>query len=109
MEKEQLINILSNFELKSIFKKVELTNFWIMLMEEFPEITLEARRVARIWKRGGGAFLKEWEKCERPGPEFSLFLNQLHTVCPKIETNFLWKLRNSNVFSAQIQVISKKK
>ena len=62
MEKEQLINILSNFELKSIFKEVELTNFWIMLMEEFPEITLEARRVARIWKRGGGGFFERVRK-----------------------------------------------
>ena len=66
------------------------------------------RRVARIWKRGG-AFLKEWEKCKRPWPEFSLLLNQFHTVCPKIETKFLGKLRNSKVFSAQNQVVSKKK
>ena len=67
-----------------------------------------ARRVARIWKRGG-AFLKDWEKCKRPWPEFSLFLNQFHTVCPNIETKFLGKLGNSNVFSAQKQVVSKKK
>ena len=53
----------------------------------------------------GGAFLKEWEKCKRPWPEFSLFLNQFHTVCPKIETEFLGKLGSSNVFSAQIQVV----
>ena len=57
----------------------------------------------------GGAFLKEWEKCKRPWPEYSLFLNQFHTVCPKIETKFLGKLRNSSVFSAQNQVVSKKK
>ena len=44
-EKEQLINILSNFELKSKFKDIELTKFWIMLMEEFPEISLEALKV----------------------------------------------------------------
>ena len=36
-----------------------------------------------------------------------MFLNQFHTVCPKIETKL--KLRNSNVFSAQKQVVSKKK
>ena len=65
------------------------------------------RRVARIRKRG--AFLKEWEKCKRPWPEFSLFLNQNHTVCPKIATEFLGKLGNSIVFSAQNQVVSKKK
>ena len=41
--------------------------------------------------------------------EFSLFLNQNYTVCPKIETEFLGKLGNSNVFSAQKQVVSKKK
>ena len=60
-------------------------------------------------KKGGVAFLKEWEKCKRPWPEFSLFLNQFHTVCPKIETEFLGKLGNLNVFSAQEQVVSKKK
>ena len=68
----------------------------------------ETRRVARIWKRGG-AILKEWEVCKQPWLEFSLFLNQLHTVCPKIETKFLGKLRNSKVFFAQNQVVSKKK
>ena len=44
-EKEQLINISSNFELKSKFEDIELTKFWIMLMEEFPEISLEALKV----------------------------------------------------------------
>ena len=67
-----------------------------------------SRRVARIWKRGG-AILKEWEKCKRPWPEFSLFLNQFHTVCPKIETKFLGKFGNLKDFSAQNQVVSKKK
>ena len=38
-----------------------------------------------------------------------MILNQFHTVCPKIETEFLGKLRNSNVFPAQNQVVSKKK
>ena len=38
-----------------------------------------------------------------------IVLEQFHTVCPKIETKFLGKLGNSKVFSAQIQVISKKK
>ena len=56
----------------------------------------------------GEAFLKGWETCKQPWPEFSLFLNQNHTVCRKIETEFLGKLGNSNVFSAQKQVVSKK-
>ena len=38
-----------------------------------------------------------------------MLLNQNHTVCPKIETEFLGKLGNSNVFSAQKQMVSKKK
>ena len=59
-------------------------------------------------EKGGGG-LKKWEKCKRPWPQFSLFLNQFHTVCPKIETKFLVKLGNSKVFSAQNQVVSKKK
>ena len=67
-----------------------------------------SRRVARIWKKGG-AILKEWELCKGPWPEVSLFLNQFHTVCPKIKTKFLGKLGNSKVFSAQNQVVSKKK
>ena len=68
-----------------------------------------------------GAFLKEWEKCKRPWPEFSLVLNQYHTVCPKIETRkqviskkkkkkvfaeiesgFSAKIRNSNGFLNRI-------
>ena len=57
-------------------------------------------------EKGGGAILKEWEVCKRPRPEFSLLLNQFHTVCTKIETKFLG---NSKVFSAQNQVVSKKK
>ena len=67
------------------------------------------RRVARIWKRGGGAILKEWEKCKRPWPEFSLFLNQCHTVFPKIKAAFLGNLGISNILFAQSQMISKKK
>ena len=73
------------------------------------DLSNKHRRVARIWKRGGGAFLKEWEKCKRPWPEFSLFLNQFHTVCPKIETEFLGKLGNSNVFPPKNRWSSKKK
>ena len=66
------------------------------------------RRVARIWKRGG-LFWKT-EKCANDlDPEFSLVLNQFHTICPKTETKFLGKLENSKVFSAQKQVLSKKK
>ena len=60
-----------------------------------------SKRVARIWKRGGGAILKEWEVCKRPWLEFSLILNQFQTVCPKIETKCLGKLGNSKVFSSQ--------
>ena len=58
---------------------------------------------------GGGAILKDWEKGKRPWPEFSLFLNQFYTACPKIQAKFLGKLGNSKVFSAQNQVVSKKK
>ena len=57
----------------------------------------------------GVAILKEWEVCKRPWPEFSLLLNQFHTVCLKIETKHLRKLENSKVFFAQNQVVSKKK
>ena len=57
----------------------------------------------------GGAILKKWEKCKRPWPEFSLSLNQCHTVSPKIKAAFLRNLGILNILFAQIQVISKKK
>nr|XP_039253417.1 zinc finger BED domain-containing protein 5-like [Styela clava] len=44
-EKEQLIDISSNFELKSKFKEIELAQFWIIMMGKFPEISLEALKV----------------------------------------------------------------
>ena len=47
--------------------------------------------------------------CKRPWSAFSLPLNQFLTVCLKIDTKFLGKLGNSKVFSAQNQVVSKKK
>ena len=62
-------------------------------------VLLTSRRVAEFGK--GGAFLKEWETCKRFWLEFSLFLNQFQSVCPKIETKFLGKLRNSKVFFRQ--------
>ena len=84
------------------------THFEVLSLGLEVQVLGFGRRVARIWKRGG-AILKEWEKCKRPWPEFSLFLNQFHTVYPKIETKFIGKVGNSNVFSAQKQVVSKKK
>ena len=38
-----------------------------------------------------------------------MVLESFHTVCPKIQTKFLGMLGNSKVFSAQNQVVSKKK
>ena len=61
---------------------------------------LLTRRVARIWKRGG--YFERVRKVQTT-------LNQFHTVCPKIQTKFLGMLGNSKVFSAQNQVVSKKK
>ena len=57
----------------------------------------------------GGAILKEWEVCKRPWSEFSLLLNQFHTVCTKIETKFLGNLGNSKVFPPKIKWSPKKK
>ena len=50
------------------------------------------RRVAKIWKRGGGGYFKKVRKVQTTLSEFSLFLNQFHTVCLKIQTKFLGKL-----------------
>ena len=87
------------------------------------------RCVARIWKRGG--FLKEWENCKQPWPEFSLFIRKLRRIfrpksenqtlfqpknrwSPKkkvfteIETEFLAKITNSNTFSPNNRWFPKK-
>ena len=56
--------------------------------------------VRRILKRGG-LFWKS-EKCAND-------LDSNQTVCPKLEAKCLGKLGNSKLFSAQNQVISKKK
>ena len=61
----------------------------------------------------GGAILKEWEKCKRPWPEFSLFLNQFHTVCPKNSDEISRKARKFEGFfrpkSGGLQKKKKKK
>ena len=44
-EKEQLIDISANFELRSKFNETELTKFWIALREEFPEILIQALKL----------------------------------------------------------------
>ena len=49
----------------------------------------QSRRVARIWKKkGGGAFLKEWDNCKRSKPEFSLLSNQIQMVCQNMKRIF---------------------
>ena len=77
-------------------------------LEKLSQCKAFAQARSQDLEKGGGYF-ERVRKCKRPGPEFSLFLNQFHTVCPKIETKFLGKLGNSKVFSAQNQVVSKKK
>ena len=52
----------------------------------------------------GGAFLKEWENCKQPWPEFSLFLNQIHTVYPISAALFL-KLRRKFRPKSEIQTV----
>ena len=44
-QKELLINMPASFELKSKPKQIKLTNLWIMLMEEFLEISLKVMKV----------------------------------------------------------------
>ena len=93
------------------WKIMSCVNVWtsVFIKQHSPSLENKvnlSRRVARIWKRGGGAILKEWEVCTRPWLKFSLNLNQFQTVCPKIETKFLGKLGNSKVFSAQNQVFT---
>ena len=41
-EKEQLIDISANFQLRTKFNETELIKFWIILREEFPEISIQA-------------------------------------------------------------------
>ena len=68
----------------------------------------DSRRVARIWKRGGG-FFERVRKVQTILTRIFVVLESVSHGCPKTETKFLGKLRNSNVFSAQNQVVSKKK
>ena len=63
-----------------------------------------SRRVARIWKRGG-----YFERVRKVQTTLTRNFTALESVCPKIQTKFLGKLGNSKVFSAQNQVVSKKK
>ena len=44
-EKELLIDISANFELRSKFNETELTKFWIALREKFPEISIQALKL----------------------------------------------------------------
>ena len=44
-EREQLIYISANFELRSKFNETELTKFWITLREEFSEISIQALKL----------------------------------------------------------------
>ena len=100
------------------------------------------RRVARIWKRGGGGggffervrkvqttltrifivleseshgLSENWDGISRKARKFKRFFCpktgdlQKKKVFTEIETDFSAKIGNSNVFSAQKQVISKKK
>ena len=41
-EREQLIDISTNYELKVKFKESELSTFWINLLEDCPEIAAQA-------------------------------------------------------------------
>ena len=60
-------------------------------------------------KKEGGAFLKEWDNCKRPWPEFSLFLNQNHTVYPKLRRIFRSKTEMQTVFQPKNRWSPKKK
>ena len=68
------------------------------LSENWDEISQKARKFKGFFRPKTGGLQKKVSK-----------KNQFHTVCPKIETKFLRKLGNSKVFSAQKQVVSKKK
>ena len=77
---------------------------FVLGAESWEGIINASRRVARIWKRGGGAFLKKWENCKRPWPELSLFLNQNHTVYP-ISADLFLKLRRKFRPKSEIQTL----
>ena len=54
-------------------------------------------------KGGGGAFLKEWDNCEQPWPEFSFLLNQIQTVYPKLRRIFWPKSEIQTVLPAELR------
>ena len=55
---------------------------------------------------GGGGY---FERVRKVQTTLTRNFIVLESVCPKIQTKFLGKLGNSKVFSAQNQVVSKKK
>ena len=74
------------------------------------------RRVAKILKRKGGGFFERVRKLQTTLTQIFIVLeSESHGLSDfgrfilEIETDFLAKFENSNAFSAQIQVISKKK
>ena len=76
-------------------------------MKYLLKYSFTARRVARIWKRGGGYF-ERVRIVQTTLTRIFIELESVQTVCPKIKTKFLGKLGNSKVFSAENQVFSKK-
>ena len=57
----------------------------------------------------GGAFLKEWDNCKQPLPEFALLLNQIQTVYPKLRRISRPKSEIRTVFRPQNRWSPKKK
>ena len=66
------------------------------------------RRVARIWKRGGGYF-ERVKSVQTTLTRIFIDLKSVSNGLSKFETKCLEKIENSNVFSAKNLVISKKK
>ena len=71
-------------------------------------LTHVGSRVARISKRGGGG-VKEWDNCKQPWPEFSLLLNRIQTVYPKLREIFRPKSEIQTVFPPKNRWSQKKK
>ena len=76
---------------------------WSFRIKVFFALPHANRRVARIWKRRGGGCFERMRKVQTTLTRIFIVLHQFHTVCPKIETKFVGKLRNSKFFSPKIR------
>ena len=96
---------MAELKLKNTRRKISRFNYRLSGL-----ICHVCRRVARIWKRGGGGYFERVRSVQTTLTEIFIDLEAVSDgLSVQIESDFSAGIRNSKVFSAQNQVISKKK